>query len=53
MKEATSGGKKRGIDEVNESIVAASDDTIKENDNEVILKEETQETITDSEVCFW
>jgi len=51
LKEATSGGKKRGIDEVNKSIIDATGDDITQ-DNEVILKVEPQKTIiTDSKVC--
>lgn len=51
MKDATSGGKKRGIEEVREKVVITDDDIIKANDNLADNNTECQE-VTDSEVCF-
>lgn len=55
MNNATSEGKKRDFDKVNKNVVATGDDTVIENDSAVItmnnIKTESQEAITDSEVC--
>lgn len=54
MKEATSGGKKRGIEQVIEDEVVTADDSVKENENKdaAIQKDvETQEAEVGSEVC--
>lgn len=54
MKEATSGGKKRGIEQVIENEVVAGDGSVKENENgNVTIKKEveTQEAEVNSEVC--
>lgn len=53
MKEATSGGKKRGIEQVLEDQVVTGDDSVKENENDdVAIKKdvETQEAEVNSEV---
>lgn len=56
MKEATSGGKKRGIEQVLEDQVVTGDDSVKKNENDdVAIKKdvETQEAEVNSEVCSY